>query len=209
MDEANCGGETRRCYRILSAARIVVAATDERRQRATGWYRARRTARRDLQPVAGFDGFARPKGRRPQACVESEIQAPFARLSKNAKSPFDEPRVSGKSPLKSDPTPLRLSLSKPRFGENRQSGGRGVELDYDGLWAKATAGAGSTRKRSCLDDLARLAAPIATPVAGCRTGSDSAKLACARQPAVDRRPVNAESPRGFGDVVARGPEDCV
>ncbi len=42
-------------------------------------------------------------------------------LSINANTPFDELGVSGKSPLKSDSLPLRLSLSKPRFGENRQT----------------------------------------------------------------------------------------
>jgi hypothetical protein len=41
------------------------------------------------------------------------------RLSKNAKIPFDELRVSGKILSKMDIKPLRLSLSKPRFGENR------------------------------------------------------------------------------------------
>ena len=43
------------------------------------------------------------------------------RLSINAEQPFDGLRVSGQSPLKSTPQPLRLSSSKPRLRENRQS----------------------------------------------------------------------------------------
>jgi hypothetical protein len=56
--------------------------------------------------------------------VTSERASSPSRLSINAKTPFDELRVSGKNPLKSNPQPLRLSLSKPRFGENRQSPSR-------------------------------------------------------------------------------------
>jgi hypothetical protein len=53
------------------------------------------------------------------------ISSPLTkRLSIDAETPSDELRVSGKSPLKSIPQPLRLSLSKPRFGENRQSLGK-------------------------------------------------------------------------------------
>ncbi len=42
-------------------------------------------------------------------------------LSTNERTPFDKLRVSGQSPLQSTHKPLRLSSSKPRFGENRQT----------------------------------------------------------------------------------------
>jgi hypothetical protein len=52
-----------------------------------------------------------------------------SRLSEKSKTPFDKLRVSGRSHLKSDPEPLRLSSLKhvlseaegPRFGLFRQS----------------------------------------------------------------------------------------
>ena len=44
---------------------------------------------------------------------------PAWRLSKNAETPFDKLRVSGKNPFTIESQPLRLSLSKPRFRENR------------------------------------------------------------------------------------------
>jgi hypothetical protein len=64
------------------------------------------------------DGEARKSHHSKFGFIEGPLS--FDGLSINAKTPFDELRVSGKSPFKSNPQPLRLSLSKPRFGENRQ-----------------------------------------------------------------------------------------
>jgi hypothetical protein len=49
-------------------------------------------------------------------------------VSIDAKTPFDKFRVCGKSPFKSNLQPLRLSLSKPLFGENRRSYRAGCSL---------------------------------------------------------------------------------
>ena len=73
-------------------------------------------------------------------------------------TPFDKVTLSGPSPLGSSPQPLRLSLSKPRFGENRQTLPRRGEgrLSFIPLRAVDGPSRGRSRSRSCSPGARRL-----------------------------------------------------